>query len=40
MEETDRCPDVAGTLSGCFRFGCPNAPEYALKTVIVVLTGK
>ncbi len=29
MEETDRCPDVAGTLSECFRFGCPDVPEYA-----------
>lgn len=24
------CPDVAGTVSGCFRFCRPDVPEYAI----------
>jgi len=23
------CPDASGTVSGCFRFTCPDTPEYA-----------
>ena len=29
------CPDVAGTVSGCFRFCRPDVPEYADKDIII-----
>lgn len=28
------CPDVAGTVSGCFRFCRPDVPEYAPPLII------